>query len=755
MQMKVKPIVVALAFALTANSHMGWAADESKVGAQDEKTSGETKTSDDSAVTEMSPIQVRGVANGGYKANKSTSGTKVDTPILETPMAVQSVPQEVLVDRQTLSAQEAVKNVSGIQSTSQFYDFFQIRGFFTTGGRFRDGLQLPNVYGGVDMAFVDHVEVAKGPTSMLYGRIEPGGLVNIVTKKPQATTAYSLDQQVGSWGAYRTTADATGKVNPDGSVLYRLIGVYDKADSFVDNVHHNNKAVAASLVYKPNSQFEGNLQLEYYDTKMAEVFMGMGNQIPIIGNRPANLPRNFSSVDPALWSNFPMKVNRTLYAFDWSYAFNDQWKITNRFAYTDQTETQSILYGYFDGVNTINTQSLSYQPGWKRSTYNTNLDLTGEFNTGDLKHNLLLGMDYYDARNDSPGSDGAVAGLPTLNIYNPVFGNSVPALQAAINADQGNIIWRDRTKTKGLYVHDQIALSKRWDLLLGVRHDEADQAYAATYGTRTSACYPNCTGYPIVPQPTDKADSPRIGVLYKLSNETSVYASYSQSFGQSFPPAYSFTNTVLGPEKGIQYELGVKSSLLDGKVTASATYFDLYKRNVIQSDPVNAGFMVAIGEIRSRGLELDISGQVTEHVSIIGSYTFDDAVITKDVSPVPNTQDNTVAGVPLNSASLWAKYDTAPGAPDGWAFGAGAYLNGQRQGDNANSFQLPGYGRVDAMVSYHTKAVGQKVTAQLNVNNLFDKTYFESGGGAMGGGSSGALYGAPRNLMASVKVDFK
>ena len=434
MPTKLKPIVVAIAFAFAANAHMGWAADESKVGAQDEKTSGETKTSDDSAVTEMSPIQVRGVANGGYKANKSTSGTKTDTPILETPMAVQSVPQEVLEDRQTLSVQEAVKNVSGIQAASQFYDFFQIRGFFTTGGRFRDGLQLPNVYGGVNMAFVDHVEVAKGPTSMLYGRIEPGGLVNMVTKKPQAITAYSLEQQVGSWGAY---------------------------------------------------------------------------------------------------------------------------------------------------------------------------------------------------------------------------------------------------------------------------------------------------------------------------------ASYSQSFGQSFPPAYSFTNSVLGPEKGVQYELGAKASLLGGKITTSATYFDLYKRNVIQSDPVNVGFMIAIGEIRSQGLELDISGEVTEHVSLIGSYTYDSAVITKDVSPVGNTQGNRMAGVPLHSASLWAKYDMAPGAPEGWALGAGAYLNGQRQGDNANSFQLPGYGRVDAMVSYHTKAAGQKVTAQLNVNNLFDKAYFESGGNAMGGGSPGALYGAPRNLMASVKVDFK
>ena len=752
---------MAIVYALSTNSYTAFAVDENNVAVENEKLASEINSSEDAAVTEMAPIQVRGATDVGYKVVKTFSGTKTDTPILETPMAIQSVPQEVLEDRQTLTAQEAVKNISGIQATSQFYDFFQIRGFFTTGGRFRDGLQLPNVYGGVDMAFVDRIEVAKGPTSMLYGRIEPGGLVNIVTKKPQINSAYSIEQQVGSWGDYRTSADTTGKVSQDGSLLYRLIGVYDKADSFVENVHHENKAISVSLAYKPNSRFEGNLQFEYYDTKMAEVFMGMGNQIPIIGNRPANLPRNFSSVDPALWSNFPMKVNRSLYAFDWDYALNDQWKITNRVAYTDQTETQSIFYGYFDGVNTINGQSFSYQPNMKRSTFNTNLDLTGEFYTGEFKHKLLVGMDYYDNRDDSPGSDGLVTAVSTLNIYNPVFGNNVPGLQAAVNADQGNIMWRDRTKATGYYAQDQITLNQRWDLLLGVRHDKADQAYAATYGTRDSACYPNCTGYPIVPQPTDKANSPRVGVLYKLSSVASVYASYSQSFGQSYPPSSSFTNEVLGPEKGVQYELGAKASLMGGKIITSATFFDLYKRNVIQSDPVHAGFMVAIGEIRSQGLEFDISGNVSEHISLIGSYTLNDAVITKDVTPTDpaqgtiNTLGNRMAGVPLHSASLWAKYDTAPGAPEGWAWGAGTYLNGQRQGDSLGSFQLPGYGRWDAMISYHTKAIEQKITFQLNVNNLFDKVYFESGGGATGGGSPGALYGAPRNLMASVKVDFK
>jgi iron complex outermembrane recepter protein len=645
--------------------------------------------STDAPTTQMAPMQIRAKAeDAGYAATHTSSGTKTDTPVLETPMAVQTIPEEVLDDRQIINIQEAVKNVSGIQATTQFYDFFQIRGFFSYNSRLRNGLQTTNAYGGVDLAFVDKVEIAKGPTSMLYGRIEPGGIVNIVTKMPQSESAYSIEQQFGSWGQVRTVGDATGKLNEDGSLLYRVIGVYDKSNSFIDNVHHDNDAFTAMLSWKPNSQFNLNLQLEHYDTKMAEVFMGMGGQIPIIGNRPANLPRNFSSVDPALWSNFPMKVNRTLYAFDWDYAFNDQWKITNRFSYVDHKETQSILYGFFDGVDTLTNQSLSYQPGWKRKSYNTNFDLTGKFETGGIRHSLLVGLDWYRNSDDSPGSDGAIAGLPTLNIYNPVFANNVSQIQATINTDATNILWRDRSVGTGLYFQDQISLNNQWDILLGGRFDSTHDSYSDVYGSRDQACYPNCTGYPITPYPTDRAFSPRVGLLYKLTDSTSFYGSYSKSFGAA--NGRDNNGNPLKPQIGTQYELGVKASMLEDKVMTSATLFDLTKTNITEYDPLSS-FPLLVGEVRSRGLELDISGQVTKHVSLIGSYTYDQAIITKD--PFNGTQGNELHGVAPHVLSLWTKYDTAPGADEGWSFGAGVYLTAQRQGDDNHTFQLPEIGR--------------------------------------------------------------
>ncbi|HOG03763.1 MAG TPA: TonB-dependent receptor plug domain-containing protein, partial [Accumulibacter sp.] len=279
-------------------------------------------------IAPLSTIEVRGDVDNGYVAKRANSATKTDTPILDTPMAIQVITRDVLDDQQTLSIQEAVKNVSGVQTPpGVYYDNFLIRGFSTGSDTFRNGLKLNGVIGTEDMAFVDHVDVVKGPASMLYGRIQPGGLVNIVTRKPQDETAASLQQQVGSWGLLRTTADITGPANKDKTLLYRVMGVYDQADNFIDYQHHKNAAGAAYLSWLPSSSFQANLQLEYYDQKVANPGY-TAQQIPIIGNRPADVPRHWTQNDPVMWSQWPNTVKRTTAAFDWTYAFNDSWKLT-------------------------------------------------------------------------------------------------------------------------------------------------------------------------------------------------------------------------------------------------------------------------------------------------------------------------------------------------------------------------------------------------------------------------------------------
>jgi len=681
-----------------------------------------------------------------YSVTDAFAATKTDTPILETPASVQVVPREVIDDQQALTVMDAVKNVSGVQQEpGKFYDQYLIRGFSSGYGvSYRNGLKLEGTVGAVDMAFVDRVEVIKGPASMLYGRIEPGGFVNTVTKRPQAEAAYSFQQEAGSWDTYRTTMDATGPVNQAGTVLYRLIGVYDKANSWVDYDFRDNSAFAAYFTLKPSERFQLNLDVEHYNKSMSSP--DSTGQIPVSGNRPLDLSKHFSISDPVMKSAFPYEVNRTLYAFDWNFKINDGWKLTQRFQYTKVDETQTGLGNWgFDRVDTI-TRGFIYNP-LNRDMYSTNLDLNGEFNTASIQHRLLVGLDWYRYTDDWKGFVGTDPSIPPLNVYNPVRGGLLPILNPLVSQSQSNTLWKTMEQDYGIYLQDQIALTQRWDLLLGGRYDWAEDSYSLTYGSNDSACYPNCTGHPMGHWPTDKAFSPRAGLLYKLNESASLYGSYSKSFGANNSSLLA-NGEKADPQEGKQYELGAKANLMGGRVMTSATLFQLTKNNVLGTNPADPfGPQIPTGEVRSRGLEFDIAGRVTNHVSVIGSYTYDQVLITKDTN-IPSNQGNRYPGVPYNSASMWAKYDTAPDAAQGWAYGAGVYLNGQRQGDNANTFQLPGYATVDAMLTYRTKLGPTKVNAQVNVKNLFDRTYWD------GIGWSTASYGSPRAVIGSLRVDF-
>lgn len=693
----------------------------------------------------------------GYSAKRATSATKTDALLMETPIAVQVVPREVIDDRKPTSILEAVKNVSGIQAPpGGYYDNFYIRGFSTVVDTYRNGLKLNSMRGVPDMAFVDHIEVAKGPSSMLYGRVQPGGLVNTVTKRPQAEAAYSLQQQFGSWNTFRTVLDATGGIDSDNTLMYRVMGVYDKGDSWVDYQQHENKAGAVYLTWTPSSRFELNVQLEAYDKKMTNVAY-TAQQIPVIGNRPANLPRNWTQNDPVMWSNYPATEKSALYSYDWTFAFNDSWKLTNRLGFADIDDVQSMMTPLaFNAVTGLMTRRINYSV-IERKILTTNLDLVGEFETWGVKHKLLTGFDYVHHRTTYKGyrQSGAAAtpGVPAINIYNPTYGNvNITALSGAINPSLSNIVYYQNMDDRGLYAQDQISLGEHWEILLGVRRDRTFDpvTVANKVGTTGATCYPNCDGTLDPNTPTEYATSPRAGLLYKISNQLSLYGSYSKSFGSSNSSAKTADGTRPPPQSGIQYELGAKASLMDNKVTTSITLFDLYQRNRMTADLVNVGYSLPVGEVRSQGIEIDVAGQVSKHVSVIGSYTYNDAEITKDNTTGANSiRGKTWYGVPKNSASVWVKYDTSPGSAEGWAFGAGAYFNDERQGNNTNTFQLPGYTRVDTMVSYRTKAAGHPVSAQLNVQNLFDKWYFEATDG-----STNAYYGSPRAVIGTVSLGF-
>jgi iron complex outermembrane receptor protein len=692
------------------------------------------------AQVDLAPIEVKGSAESGYVAKRGSTATKTDALIHDTPVSIQVVPREVMDDQQVISVKEAAKNVSSVlPSHYQFYEAYTIRGFDTGTDVYRNGLRQPS-FSDQQTANVEQVEILKGPAAILYGRIQPGGMVNVVTKRPQAQPYYSIQQQVGSFGLYRTTLDATGPVTDDGTLLYRFNAAHQTNDSFVDYVTNKSTFLAPTLTWRPSARFE--LNMEYEHQRRTYVHFGTnGGGVPAIGNRPADIPRERYIGDPSISVNNPNRQDRDYLGFDWSYALNDQWKLKHRFGYTavDYYTSYAGARALTESTGVL-TQTLqgAFQD---RKSYATNLDLVGEFTTENIQHQVLLGVDYFQLKQNyrGLGLSGINIVVPPINIFNPVYGDN----SALVSTTPDNSFFVRKEHWTGIYFQDQMKIGKKWHLLLGGRFDDASHGTGSHYVVGGSLA----TAWSRLVMRNDKSFSPRVGVLYQPVPALSLYGNYVESFGTN--NGVSASGQPHDPQEARQYEVGAKSELLDGKLTTTVALFDITKTNVLTRDPANPAFTIPIGEARSRGLELDVSGRIDRNWTVIGNLTYDQAEITKDNS---GNQGKILPGVPARSGSIWAKYDTGS-ATQGFSFGAGVFLRGQRQGDTANTFQLPGYGRVDALLAYRFKEFGAKlVTAQINVQNLFDKIYFDHGGS--GGSRLNSYYGEPRTIVGSVRFQF-
>jgi iron complex outermembrane receptor protein len=693
------------------------------------------------AQVNLAPIEIKGYSESGYAARQASTGTKTEVPLHETPVAVQVVPRDVMDDQQVISVKEATKNVSGVlPSTYQFYEAYTIRGFDTGTDVYRNGLRQPS-FSDQQTANVEQVEILKGPAAILYGRIQPGGMVNVVTKRPLEHAYYSFQQQVGSYDLLRTTVDATGPVTTDGSLLYRVNFARQTNDSFVDFVSNESTFLAPSLTWRPSSRFELNLDLEYQRRNYVH-FGTNGGGVPAIGDRPADIPRSRYIGDPSIAVNHPNQQDRDYIGFDWSYALNDKWKLKHRVGYTAVD-----YFTHYAGARALNettgvlTQTLqgAFQD---RKSYSTNLDLVGEITAGEVRHQLLFGVDYYNLKQNyvGLGLSPTVVSVPSINIFNPVYGDNA----ALVDSTPDNSYFIRKEYWTGVYFQDQMRFGDAWHVLVGGRFDNASHGTGSDYIIGGSLA----TAWSKLALRNDKSFSPRVGVLYQPMPWLSLYGNYVESFGTN--NGVSANGETFDPQKAKQYEAGVKSELLGGRLIGTLALFNITKTNILTADPNNSTLRIPIGEARSRGVELDIAGRIDQHWTVIGNLTYDEAKVTKDNNGL---QGKLLPGVPSRSGSIWAKYDTGSASAEGFSFGAGVFLRGQRQGDARNTFQLPGYGRVDALLAYRFKGFGAKLaTAQLNIQNLFDKVYFDHGGS--GGTRLNSYYGEPRTVTASLRVQF-
>ena len=684
----------------------------------------------------------------GYSPLDAKGATRTDAPIMQTPVSEQVISQQVLKDQQTIYLDDALQNVSGVTPANDSYgtgDSFSIRGFDMQNLTFEDGFRSSKYNIGFQrsMANVQDIEVVKGPASVLYGQSEPGGLVNVVTKKPMDRFYFATEEQIGSYNFYRTTVDMSAPITKDKTLLYRFNLDQENAGSFRDFITANRTCLFPTIEWKPNADNHATVELGYLTGTQVQ-----DNGIPFLTNgqtAPVSIRNNYAepNANGSNIQDFWVKANAThnfsddliLHAGYRTESISDP--IPNQQYYMGQVGSDGNLQRSYSG-NTINQN-------WTQEVL---ADLTARFKTWIVKHEALAGFDFfqqtYHYNYNYPSWENPT---PSINIYNPVYGQPFPAFDPALS---GNTFTSQTSY--GAFFQDQMDLPCHFHALAGFRYDRVTTSNGF-YGTNNAT--------------VDDAPplTPRFGLLWQPVKPLSLYASYTANYGATALGGQTPNGQPLPPQTAQQWEYGIKGEFLGGKLTTTASIYQLTKENIPTVDPANPMYVTAIGQARSRGLELEAAGEILPGWRIIGGYSYIDCTITQDNGTQfgPSMQGLRFPGIPYNSGSLWSTYEVQSGPLKKLKFGAGvvarsaeqAYATQYLYDADGNALpssylteKIPAFAIVNAMAAYPFQIGRVKLTAQVNINNLFDTTYYSTVNTDM------AMPGAPINVLASLKAEF-
>ncbi|PIG94152.1 TonB-dependent receptor [Gloeocapsopsis sp. IPPAS B-1203] len=647
---------------------------------------GETQTEQPSTPDQPIELVVTGQQDG-YSVPNATTATRMDTPLRDIPQSIQVVPQQVLEDQQVIRASEALRNVSGVQrgnTLGGIIEVFSIRGFQQFGGTLRNGFR--NRFSVAETANLERIEVLKGPASVLYGNLDPGGVINYVTKQPLSEHFYAAGLQVGSFGLVRPTLDFSGPLNPERTLLYRLNTAYERGGNFRNfDTEVERFFISPVVTWKISDRTDLILELEYVNGQRP-----FDRGLVALGTGIADIPFDRILGEP---DDF-MEATSFSTGYRLEHRFNDDWTIRNQFRYSFSNNINSrIEPGRLNEATGELNREFAEAETTERN-YELQTNLVGNFATGSIQHTLLFGVDLSWV---NEGGESRFEPAPSINIFNPVHG-----IAPRPGRDEFSDVFplESQTNTLGFFLQDQITLAENLKLLIGGRFDNIDQSSPSD-------------------ERQDQAFSPRVGIVYQPIEPISLYTSFSRSFQPNF--GNRADGSLLEPVRGTQYEVGVRGEFLNGSLITNLAAYEITRSNLAVTDPDNPNFSIPSGEQRSRGVELDVTGQILPGWNIIASYAYTDARVTKDDNLQPG---NLLDGVPFNSASLWSTYEIQTGNFQGLGFGLGLFYVGERQGDLNNSFQVPSYVRTDASIFYRRN----NWRAGININNLFNVDYIEGTG---------------------------
>lgn len=664
--------------------------------------------------TQLAPIVINGSSNDNDTSNtvlakSARSATKTTTPVVETPQSVTTVTRKQIDEQNPQTVSEALRYTAGVLSdrdSNSRYDSVFLRGFGAFGTatsyvNYLDGLKLQRGQAfatpSIDPFFLDHVDVLKGPSALLYGQVSPGGLVNQVSRATSDVQSNEARVEAGSDGRVQSGVYSTGPVTADGTWQYGIAAIGRSSGTRYDDVDEKRFGVAPTLKWQPDADTSLTLSGYYQRDPEGGYFNSLYPKFLAPVDLAGFLGPKLNVGDPA-YDSFEREQYGIGYQFE--HSFNEQITVRSNFRYSGvDSELHSLqMNGQMSALGII--------PRWAvqsiEDVHGLSFDNQAEFkfDTGAVHHTLLAGI---DVQSSDSSWEYQLGGATPLDVTNPVYGQAVGPFATVIDSDLS-------LRQTGIYLQDQIELGGLRGVF-GIRHDWADQDTDNRLAGTSS-------------DQSDDATSYRAGLLYLFDNGIAPYASYSTSFEPS-------TSTGAGgapfkPTEAQQYEVGIKyqPTGFDAMFTVSA--FDIRQQNVVSFDAAS-GFNVQQGEIHSRGVEFEARGNITSNVEVIGALSLLDTTVSKsfDTSIIGNRPQ----AVPRYFGSLWGNYTVDTGALEGLSIGGGVRFVGASYSNDANTVKVDGYTLLDAAVRYDFGAKNPKLKglqATLNVTNLLDREYYSS-----------------------------
>ena len=658
------------------------------------------------------------------------TATKTALEPEETPQGITIIDQEQLDQRGVTSVNQALRYVAGASAENRgnsviMFDDFKIRGFSTKNVNYYDGLSMLylngwNLQPQVDMVAVQQVEVFKGPTSVLYGAMPPGGMVNMIAKAPQQQAATTLGLATGSRNLIEASIDTTGQI-ADSDVSYRLIALARKQDSQVDNAEEERYVLAPSIDWQATDSTLINVNLYYQN----DPEMGMNSSMPLEVLKKSEPSVSMGDVN---WSQFERELLMVGYKIH--HQFNSNWTFLQ-----NARVTKADLYQ----ENTYHATAVNPDGTLTRYPYSTDEELkgfvidnqvSGAIDIAGVENNLLFGVDYQSMDGDVAYTSYSVAPGSGFVSFDPLNPNN-NALNRADVTEAGVYLDDTEATQLGIYLQDQIRLGNLV-VIAGGRFDqyESQSDYYAHESNHDHFTY-------------------RVGALYELDSGWSPFVSYATSFEPA--PGVDKNGSAFDPETGEQAEVGVKYLSQDMSTSASASFFHITKKNALMADPTNIyGPKIQVGEAVSQGVELEARWYANQNFDLSAAYTYLDMEITKDAGN--GLQGTTPIYVPTHSANLWANYHVYAGALAGTRISGGARYVGEMEMDATNTQgKVPSYTSVDLSLGYELGQASESLSgAEVNLiaNNLFDEEYYSCYD------QNNCWFGAERSLELNVKYAF-